>query len=505
MSEIKKLIFKTFWWTAFNKNVTVEINKDKNGVYSINYNSTILSPLSKQDSMILDFFLSDIDFNLWKEEYHNPNALDGEQWNIEIVFNDYRKAFEGTNAYPKDWGIFLNIIHWIKDRYNDNGIRPLTIQEKWILDGMPTITPSLPKLVNAHINNISFPKTIEELEWYIYEHGCYNVEDIVNESKDGWTEWTVPRNSAIGDIVLFFHAKTAIQWIRKLETTTRNLDEKKHDKIILTDWLKKARALYSLYGGKIFAIGRVASRPEMEDEQESVLHWSSRIYAKVGNLVLLEKPIDIAEFNSFIMVSRQSAITPLPSNEYQKLKDIVVANNTNLPEYYLKSEIGDYNLSKINAVNFLEITKQYRTRFLLETNFRSYYVDYFLQAIAGKKYYRECQCHTKENPLARVDNVFVYNGKKFLLEVKLNVLIEKNIKEQLNQYINAEYIYLTNNQKNKTNDFERDFMYVIDMFALYQYTPKTQELVSVLNLDDINTIENIQEKFKILYTEKGVN
>ena len=34
--------------------------------------------------------------------------------------------------------------------------------------------------VNAHINNISFPKTIEELETFIYEYGCYNVEDILN-------------------------------------------------------------------------------------------------------------------------------------------------------------------------------------------------------------------------------------------------------------------------------------------------------------------------------------
>lgn len=40
--------------------------------------------------------------------------------------------------------------------------------------------------VNAHINNISFPKTIEQLEDFIYEHGCYNVEDVVNEATDGY-------------------------------------------------------------------------------------------------------------------------------------------------------------------------------------------------------------------------------------------------------------------------------------------------------------------------------
>lgn len=358
-----------------------------------------------------------------------------------------------------------------------------------------TQSPEYPAFVNAHINNISFPKTIEELEWYINEHGCYNVEDIINECEYGYTIWTVPRNSTIGDIVLYFHAKTAIQWIRKLETATQKLDETKHNKPILIDWLKNARKLYALYGGKIFAVGHITSCPELEEANESCLHWSGRIYAKVENLVLLNNPIDISEFNSFIMISRQSAITPLPSSEYQQLKKIIISKNTNLPEYFLSSKIGNYNFSKINAKNFLELTKEYRTRFLLEANFRSYYVDYFLQALAGKNYYRECQCHTKENPLARVDNIFEYQGKKILLEVKLNILIEKNIETQLDQYIQAEYIYLTNTKDSKIVEFERDFMFVIDMFFLYKYTPDTKELTPVINLNDIKTIENIQTKF----------
>ena len=37
---------------------------------------------------------------------------------------------------------------------------------------------SILKCVNVHINHISFPKTIEQLEAFIYENGCYNVEDI---------------------------------------------------------------------------------------------------------------------------------------------------------------------------------------------------------------------------------------------------------------------------------------------------------------------------------------
>ena len=102
--------------------------------------------------------------------------------------------------------------------------------------------------VNAHINNISFPKTIEQLEEFIYVNGCYNVEDIINEATNGYVIWTVPRSSVVGDIVFYFHAKTAIQWIRKLETATKSLDEKKHDKKLLSSWLKRAarRSICSL-------------------------------------------------------------------------------------------------------------------------------------------------------------------------------------------------------------------------------------------------------------------
>ena len=96
-----------------------------------------------------------------------------------------------------------------------------------------------------------------------------------------------------------------------------------HDKELLFEWLQRARSLYSLYGGKIFAIGRISSRPEKEDELDFQHHWSGRIYADVKDLYLLESPIDISEFNSFILVSRQSSITPLPSKEFEALKSLI--------------------------------------------------------------------------------------------------------------------------------------------------------------------------------------
>ena len=349
--------------------------------------------------------------------------------------------------------------------------------------------------VNAHINNISFPKTIEQLEDFIYEHGCYNVEDVINEATDGYTIWTVPRSSVVGDVVLYFHAKTAIQWIRKLETATKILNPAMHDKELLFEWLQKARALYSMYGGKIFAIGRVSSRPEREDDVNPY-HWSGRVYADIKDLYLLETPIDISEFNSFILVSRQSAITPLPSKEFEELKSLIKDKNPNVPIWFSESKIGDNMLSKVNHNNFLEITSSYRKRFPLEINFRSYYVDYFLKTLSGNKVYRECQCHTLKTPLARVDNVFEFAGKKILLEVKLNIALEDNLISQLNQYICADYICLFNESNANITDFEKDFMFVIDVYSVYKYDVKVQKLTKIFDLDEIKSKTDIITKMQ---------
>ena len=349
--------------------------------------------------------------------------------------------------------------------------------------------------VNAHLNNISFPKTIEQLEDFIYEHGCYNVEDILNEAADGYVNWTVPRSSVVGDIVLFFHAKTAIQWIRKLETATKALNSQIHNKTLLLEWLQRARSLYSLYGGKIFAIGRVSSRPEREDDV-NLYHWSGRIYADIKDLWLLENPIDISDFNSFILVSRQSSITPLPSKEFEKLKLLIKAHNSSVPIWFSESKIGDNMLSKVNQKNFLENTRVYRKRFPLEINFRSYYVDYFLKILSGNNVYRECQCYTPKTPLASVDNVFEFAGKKILLEVKLNISLEANLISQLNQYIYAEYICLLDNQVDKITDFEKEFMFVIDVYSVYKYDVKQQKLTKAFDLDEIINKTDIITKMK---------
>ena len=344
--------------------------------------------------------------------------------------------------------------------------------------------------VQAHINSISFPSDIEGLENYVYNHGHYNIEDILAYDGSGWT---VPRSCKVGDVVLWFHAKTAISKITALITQVKNLPEDTaHDKDLLLVWLEHARNLHKQYGGKVFAVGRIVSAPERWDIPDGdAYHFNGRIYADVGDIVLLEEPVDISEFNSFIAVSRHSAITPLPAKEFCQLRDIIWGKNDNLPPYFLNCEIGDFNLSNINRHNFLEITQQYRRRFLYEAEFRSYYVDYLLKGIANRRYYRECVCHATGKSPCFVDNVFKFGDRYFLLEVKLNIQLEKDLPGQLRQYINADYLYLKKGETLPVSDFERRFMYVIDTNAFYKYDAATDTITELIKLDDVHNIDDI--------------
>lgn len=213
-------------------------------------------------------------------------------------------------------------------------------------------------------------------------------------------------------------------------------------------------------------------------------------------MYLLKSPIDISEFNSFILVSRQSAIIHLPSKEFERLKSIIRIKNPDVPKCFLESNIGNNILSKINQNNFIDITDNFRKRFPLEISFRSYYVDYFLKVLAGNNVYRECQCHTIKTPLARVDNVFEFVGKKMLLEVKLNIALENDLISQLNQYICADYICLSSEQDDNITDFERKFMFVIDVYSVYKYDVCTQKLIKIFDLDEVKSKSDIVTKMK---------
>ena len=349
--------------------------------------------------------------------------------------------------------------------------------------------------VQAFLNNISFPKSLDELELFV---DGFNVEEILSVDK---TEWTVPRWAVKGDIVLFFHAKTAIQWIRKLETQLKNdqafLSEGKVQ--VLGDALKRARRLYSNYGGKVFAIGRVSGRPFYDyQDGDEIYHWSSRFYAEINQICVLQHPIDMAEFSNFLHVSPHSAITPVVGDDFEHLKALIATYNK-VPSYLENSKAIPLPLAKINAENWLQVTKTYRRLFTLEVQFRRFYIDYFLRVLGEqKKFLTECECYKKGKRTGFADNAVKLNEKWCFVEVKLNIKTEAHLHDQLKKYCRVENVPLKKERTLPQKNIWQNNVIVIDTENIYIYYLQADQLLPVKALDKIRTVEDIKRVREVL-------
>lgn len=353
--------------------------------------------------------------------------------------------------------------------------------------------------IQSFINNIAFPKTLDELYHFATNHCMFNVENILF---DGITTWTVPNWAKIGDIVFFMHSKTARSTITGLRTKLqKTYDRYSYEYSLLMAWISRGLDLYEKYGGKIFAIGTVIGAPRIiEDEYTSNYHWGSRIYADI-ELNVLVNPLDISEFNNFITVSRQSAITPVFDQDYEDLISLI-NNKNSVPDYYLNGEALLMPLSKISKNNWLDITNEYRQHFFLESQFRAYYVDYLLKEIGDiKTIYEECRCEKPGKDPSFVDNIILFNGKYLPVEVKLSINTVKDISTQLSKYTNNNEIYYN---PTKSKIFPRKKIYsknvlVVDTNALYLYDSESNKLNKIFKLDDISKLDDIHRLRNLIY------
>lgn len=360
------------------------------------------------------------------------------------------------------------------------------------------------KEVQSFITNISFPKTLDELLYFLEDDFHFNVDDILEYE---YVEWTAPRWCKIGDIVFFMHSKTAKSIITKLRTQyqkNKHLYTNNQCKLI-EKGIEHALDNYKKYGGKIYAIGRV-SNPSFYDslsDDDIKFHWGSKIYAPINEIIVLKNPIHISEFNNYIYISRQSAITPVFGKEFLKLKELIISKNKT-SEYFKNSISTVFPIREINKTNWLNISNDYRRSFFLEQQFRSYYTDYLLKLLSDNHVYRECACKTKNLPDCFIDNIIIFNKKYLKIEIKLNINIEKNLKQQMNKYCNCDKIILNKeiNKFYKNNDFFKSYKekaLIIDTNNIYIFNNLNNHIIPIFKLDNLKTyndIEIIKNKIK---------
>ena len=351
--------------------------------------------------------------------------------------------------------------------------------------------------VQSLIINISFPRNLDNLYEIVENGGLMDVEILIDDPEE--YSWTVSKWVKPDDVVFFMHSKSSIHRIRRLKKELKNDNALKNDAEkfqLLEAALTRAEKLYSIYGRRIFSVARVESQPSnlTPEEREYTPFWKSRIYAYIKDVYHLEEPIALAEFSNYITLSAGGTITPVYGREFEDLKELILDKN-NGPEYLNQCVSMPIPLMKMDDTNWLEVSSKYRMSYMYEKQFRAFYVDYFLRAFGDRrKLYFECACEKKNQNVSYVDNIILFGGKYFPVEVKLSVKAEDDIEHQLRKYCHLDKLFLDRKRKRLAEGYEivDDMVIVIDTFAIYLYHYESNILETVYNLDDIHKSEDIK-------------
>ena len=351
--------------------------------------------------------------------------------------------------------------------------------------------------VQSYISNVSFPTALDEVE---KNARAFDIETLLGCEFEGRCPdntkriipWTAPRWCKNGDVVFFMHAKTAvnkINYLRKLLLSERQ-DYSNNQFWLMMNALIRAKKLYNLYGGKIFAIGRVSGNVEyisMEEER----HWRSNIYAPIDSIFLLETPIDMSEFKQKITISGQSSITPLFGEDFEFIKNLILSKNAVVEDFLINSVAEPMPLSKINDENWIEIVNRHRRGFFLEAQFRTFYVNRLLKYIGDiKSIYKECPCKKKQSRSTFIDNVIKLNNKYLPVEIKLSVSAERDIFAQLESYCKLDMLLL-DGERDVHDCVYNNNVLVIDTESVYIYNNTSVSLNKIFDLDNIQSYDDI--------------
>lgn len=340
------------------------------------------------------------------------------------------------------------------------------------------------KKVQSYILNISAIKSIEELKEMADNNLMHTVEHILIGEDPRWC--TAPKWISKGDIVFFYHAKTAKQDNTRLRRfIMKNPEEFKGSmKNKLLKYLDYCDEIYRKFGGKIFAVGKVKedfviySKSDLEHP-----HFRSRIFAPIGDIKKLEYPVPSNQFEDFCPIRRQTGVTAVLGNDFMKIKRLVLSYN-DVP-YLNECKSMSIPVKDIKNGNWIMAANENGRKYLCEEQFRKYYVDYFLTNISDENILSEVTCVKEGKASGRADNCIKIDGDYFFVEVKLNVFSEKNIFSQLKQYCDTDSF--RNGNKIINENICTNLVFVIDCNALYLFDSDDEEncLHEIIKLNEI--------------------
>lgn len=344
--------------------------------------------------------------------------------------------------------------------------------------------------IRAFIDNIAMPKSFDELLFLANNRdSLFDIETVLTNRIESWT---APRWAKPGDVVFFMLSKTSAYTTKHLQKlwTTEEQPYAVIERNAIEPLLVKGRWLADTYAGKIVAVGRVDSMPFYDcSPDDEGLHWQNKVFADIADEFVLNTPIDISLFRSFIRISGTGAITPVAGRTFDRLRDLLEQEGNRLPPYVLNAvSVPDF-CADIGSDNWMTLSNTYRRSFILEEEYRSCYLDFLLEDVSDGPVYTECRCNKGGRKHGFADYVVELDGKFLVVEAKLSVDAESNLPEQLDKYCNVLSVDLGNGTTCSGEKFYQQQSIAIDTEAAYLYDNRRKTLTKFLSLDECARLE----------------
>ena len=304
--------------------------------------------------------------------------------------------------------------------------------------------------VQASITSISFPQSLEGAWDMVDKHGAWLTDlDVLLASEADGREalyWTAPRWMTQGDILLFYHTKSARRNIARLR---QEMDERLARTGVrgrlsgepkrtrrMRALLERAAELSGRYSGTIFGCAQVSGSTEyLEKEFEEEPHFKGRFFAPLRPVRIFERPLPQDEFSRYVRIG-QNVNTPLYGASFVGIRGLLARRNV-LPGFVANARSLGKTFREIDRHNWPEISCRPEVRFIDEEQVRAFLLDFLLDEIKDKRtpLLKECWCYRNgERTGGRADYFASVHGAWIPVEAKLNVRAERDILGQVAKY-----------------------------------------------------------------------
>lgn len=292
--------------------------------------------------------------------------------------------------------------------------------------------------IQSAITCVSFPDDILDLKADIAYAGsdrALDLDFLTNPNpydRDDPLTWSAPKHLVEGDILFFYHTRSALPLIRRAVRHAGEADGDMHAV------LHRALDYFDRFGGSIFGCAEITQPASFEIVGR---HFNWRSQAPIQGIHTFGHPLHLRVFEKFIPPPHGNTIIPLTAPQFNRLKTELQKHNR-LPPYLRRAVGRDLGLNQVTAKNWRRVACAADIRFRYEEQLRTYFANHLLREIkdVGSPLLEECECYRESNGGGQADYFVKLNGRWTPVEAKISVLAEKDLFSQIRKYLGVQRI-----------------------------------------------------------------